>query len=93
MVEAVGFTATCEPVRLPGIHVYVFAPIAVSVVPPPLHTVGLLAVAKTVGSGATSSPTVKLPRQVPLCAVSVYMVEAPGLTVAVGPVMPPGFHV
>jgi hypothetical protein len=50
-VLTAGFTVTCAPVRGPGIHVYVTAPLAVNVVEAPLQLVA--DVMLRFGSGAT----------------------------------------
>ena len=53
-----GKTKTKEPVRLPGIVVYVFAPLDVIVAEEPLHIFGLEAVAFITGKLLTVTATV-----------------------------------
>jgi hypothetical protein len=58
VVVAVGETLTDEPVKLPGIHTYVAAPVAVSVAEPPTQIAEEEVLAVTVGSGFTVTETV-----------------------------------
>ena len=58
---AAGVTTTEVPVKLPGIQVYVVAPLAVSVVELPLQIVGDDAEAVTVGLGVTVINCVAVP--------------------------------
>jgi hypothetical protein len=53
VVVVVGETVTVVPLRLPGFHTYVVAPLPVSVVDEPLQIVVVLAVAVTVGVPTT----------------------------------------
>ncbi len=62
MVE-VGETETDEPVKLPGIHTYEVAPVAVSVAEPPTQIAEAEVLAATVGSGFTVTATVAVAEQ------------------------------
>jgi hypothetical protein len=53
VVVVVGETVTVVPVKFPGIHVYVVAPVAVIVVLLPEQIVAPLVVVATVGDGVT----------------------------------------
>jgi hypothetical protein len=70
VLVVVGETVTDDPVRDPGIHVYVDAPEAVIVVELPEQSVVLVAVVATVGSGFTVMVRVPVPVH-PLAAVPV----------------------
>ena len=50
---AVGETVIVAPVKLPGIHVYVVAPLAVIVVLPPIQILAVIVVVVTIGNGFT----------------------------------------
>lgn len=70
VVVVVGETITEEPVKLPGIHVYEVAPLAVSVVLLPTQTDVLEAVVVTVGVGFTVTVNTEVLVQ-PFAAVPV----------------------
>lgn len=85
---------TDAPVRLPGIHVYVVAPFAFSVVELPEQMVVLVAVAVTVGVGFTviSTVCVAVHPVAVVVPVTVYVVVVVGETVGEAPVRLPGIH-
>lgn len=70
VVVIAGETVTGFPESDPGIHVYVVAPFAVSVVELPEHSVVLVAETPTVGDGVTVTSTVCVDVQ-PFAAVPV----------------------
>jgi hypothetical protein len=82
---------------VPGLHVYVVAPLAVSATPLPEHIVDEAGVTVTVGSGVTVTVTVWLALHEPLVPVTVYVLVDAGLAVTVAPVVAlkpvPGAHV
>jgi hypothetical protein len=63
VVVAVGETEIDEPVKLPGIHTYVAAPVAVSVAEPPTQIADAEVLAVTEGSGFTVTETVAVAEQ------------------------------
>ena len=91
---AIGF-ALFALFKLPaGSHVYVLAPLAVSVVLAPEHIVPVPAVvAVMVGVAVTVTISVVEPEQPPLSPTKVYVVFEVGLTVIVGAESPLGDHV
>lgn len=93
VVVVVGDTVTDEPVKLPGIQLYVEAPLALSVVELPAQIVVLEAVVVTVGVGLTVIVRVDVFVQ-PFAAVpvTVYVVEDVGDTVTDEPVKLPGIQ-
>jgi len=70
-----------------GLHVYVVAPPALSVVELPEHMVGEVAVAVTVGVGLTVTVTVAVFVQPPVVPVTVYVVVVVTLLVTLAPVV------
>jgi hypothetical protein len=91
---AVGETVTGLPLRLPGSHTYVVAPEPVRSVEPPLHIVGLVAEAVTVGVGVTVTVICAwLVQPFAPVPVTVYVVVVVGVTVTGEPFRFPGFHV
>ena len=70
VVVVVGETVTEDPVKLPGIHVYDVAPLAVSVVLLPTQTEVFDAVVVTVGVGFTVTVNTEVLVQ-PFAAVPV----------------------
>jgi hypothetical protein len=70
-VFVAGVTTTVAPVKDPGIHVYVEAPLPVRVKDVPAHTVEEDAEAFTVGLGFTNSCTVLVLAQLPFDPVTV----------------------
>lgn len=92
VVFELGATARLEPGKLPGIQVYVLAPFAVSVVELPLHTEEAPET-ETLGMACTVIGSVVVAEQVPLVPVSVYVVEAAGVTVIEVVVRLPGCQV
>lgn len=94
MVVVVGETVTEAPDKLPGFHVYVVAPEAVSVEDPPAQIVVGEAVVVTVGVGLTVMFTDAVPVQ-PFAAVpvTVYVVVLAGeILFQVEPAWLPGFQ-
>ena len=91
VVVLVGLT-TGLPLRLPGIQVYVAAPLALKVDEAPTQIVVDDALATTVGNGLTVIVTVEVFVQ-PLAfvPVTVYVVVAVGVTIG-EPVKLPGIH-
>lgn len=71
VVVVVGDTVTVAPVKLPGFHTYVEAPVAVMEVLAPTQIVALVVVVVTVGSALTVITTVELLLPLPLVAVCV----------------------
>ena len=94
VVVVVGETVTVVPLRLPGFHTYVDAPLPVSVVLDPLQIVEVLAEAVTVGRPVTVTVTLLVFVQ-PFepTPVTVYVVVVVGETVTVVPLKLPGFQV
>ena len=71
-----------------GLHVYVLAPLAVSVVLLPLHIDGAAGVTLIAGLGFTVTVTVVvLLHPAALVPITVYVVVAAGLAVTVAPVV------
>ena len=70
VVVLVGAKFTVAPGKLPGCHVYVLAPDAVSSVLPPVHT-ALLPLIVSVGIACTLTETCPVDEQVPLLPVTV----------------------
>lgn len=93
VVVVVGETVTGEPLRLPGIQLYVAAPLPVSVVELPAQMVPPEVVVVTVGVGFTVMMRVAVAVQPLLVPVTVYVVVPVGVTVTVVPVRLPGIHV
>ena len=93
VVVTVGVTTTLGPESDPGIHPYVDAPVALSVVFPPVQIELFVAVGVTVGEGFTVMTRVAVLVQ-PLAAVPVttYVVVVVGETVTVVPVSDPGIQ-
>jgi len=93
VVVTVGVTTTLGPVSDPGIHKYVDAPVALSVVFPPVQIELFVAVGVTVGEGFTVMTRVAVLVQ-PFAAVPVttYVVVVVGETVTVVPVNDPGIQ-
>ena len=86
----VGLAVTVEPVvadnPVPGLHVYVLAPLALSAALPPMQIVAALTV--TVGLGLTVTVDVAVVVQPAAeVAVIVYAVVTVGLAVTVDPVV------
>jgi hypothetical protein len=70
------------------------APLPVRMTEEPEQSVGLDAVAVTVGVGLTVTRTVAVPEHpAPLVPVTVYTVVLAGVTLTAAPVRPPGFQV
>jgi hypothetical protein len=67
----VGETTIAELVIVPGIHVYVAAPITASVVELPLHIVELIGANTNAGVGETAIGMVLVDTQAPLTVVKV----------------------
>jgi hypothetical protein len=86
----VGDTFMVPPVKLPGIHVYVHAPVNIQVTLPPLQIVVLDGLAAIVGVGVTLIVMVFVELQLPLNPVTVYEPVPVGLTVITGVVCAPG---
>jgi len=78
-VGACGFTMTLAPVRLPGVQVYVSAPLALRFTGSPWHTMVAEAAALMVGIGSALTITVAEPAQVPSLTASEYTVDVVGL--------------
>ena len=91
VVLAVGDTVTDEPDKLPGLHTYVEAPLALNEVLPPTQIAEFVELAVTVGNGLTVIVRVAVPTQpaddVP---VTVYVVVVVGDTVTDEPDKLPG---
>lgn len=71
VVVVVGDTEMLLPLKLPGIHVYAAAPVAVSVVDPPIQTLLCAADAVTTGDGDTLSTNVAVALHPPVVPVTV----------------------
>ena len=93
VVEMVGHTCASEAVILPGIQVYEFPPVAVSVAQLPGQTAVGFATAVLVGSGLTTSMTVRVELHPEVRPVTVYVVVTVGDTTTVPVVRLPGIHV
>lgn len=93
VVVVVGDTVTDAPVKLPGIQLYVEAPVALSVVELPTQMLLLAAVLDTFGAGLTVIVRVEVLVQ-PFAAVpvTVYVVVVVGETVTDEPVKLPGIQ-
>lgn len=81
------------PVKLPGIQVYVLAPLAERLVVAPVQMVAVDAEAVTTGNGFTLIVSVRVFVQLPFAPVTVYVVIIVGVTTTVAPLNEPGFHV
>jgi hypothetical protein len=93
VVEALGETEIDAPVWLPGDQAYVVAPLAVNNVDSPLHIIGSLVLAKTLGSVLTVTVIMLVLTQPALLVpVTVYVVVAVGDTVIEDPDKLPGNH-
>lgn len=88
-----GLTVTVAPVKLPGIQVYVTAPLAVNVVLLPEHMLADDAEAVIVGFGFTVKLSVRVLTHIPLAPTKVYVVLTVGDTTTVDVVDPPGNQV
>lgn len=88
----VGEAATVAPVvplnPVAGDHEYVVAPLAVSVVLPPVQMVLESGVTVITGSGVTVTVVVAVDEQLPVVPVTVYVVVLVGLAVTFAPVVP-----
>lgn len=94
MVLMVGLTATLDPVKAPGFHVYVIAPLAVKVADNPEQTAVEEDVAVIVGIGFTFRFIVELPVQPNEdVATTLYTVVIVGFTITLLVKAPPGFQV
>lgn len=93
VVVVAGETDTGDPLRLPGIQLYVAAPLPVRVVVLPAQIVPPEVVVVTVGVGFTVMVRVAVAVQPLLVPVTVYVVVPVGVTVTVVPVRLPGIHV
>jgi hypothetical protein len=92
VVVADGLTITLVPVSEPGIHVYVVAPAAVSVVELPLQIVEADADTVTVGVMTTVTVTCAVEVQPPRSPVTVYVVVTAGETLTTVPDKEPGIQ-
>ena len=93
VVVVVGDTVTDEPVKLPGIQLYVDAPLAVRVVELPAQIVALDADVDTVGAVLTVIARVDVfVHPLALVPVTVYVVVDVGDTVTDEPVKLPGIQ-
>lgn len=93
VVVVVGETVTEVPLSDPGIHVYVVAPLPVSVAELPEQIVAPVEEIDTVGCAPTVMATVLVPVQpLPAVPVRVYVVVEPGVTVTEEPLSEPGIH-
>lgn len=93
VVGTAGETTTALPVREPGIHVYVVAPVAVKVALFPLQTVVAVLLTLTVGVVLTVRLTVRVTEQLPLDPVTEYTVVEVGFTTMEEVVKEPGIQV
>jgi hypothetical protein len=94
VVVVAGDSVIEVPVKLPGIQVYVDAPLAVRVVKLPLQIVPLDVEAATTGNELTVTVNVAVfVHPGPVEPVTVYVVVAEGLTVTEVPDKFPGIHV
>ena len=93
VVVVVGETVTGDPLRLPGIQLYVAAPLPVMVVELPAQMVPPEVVVVTVGVGLTVMVRVAVDVQPLLVPVTVYVVVPVGVTVTVVPLRLPGIQV
>ena len=93
VVVVPGVTVTDVPLKPPGFHEYVVAPLPVSTDDCPEQMAAGEALAVTVGTGFTVTVTVAVlvhpPAPVP---ITVYIVVIAGVTVTDVPLRPPGFH-
>lgn len=92
VVVVVGDTVTGDPVRLPGIHPYVDAPVPVRVVELPEQIVAPLVVVPTVGEVFTAIICVTVELHPVLVPVTVYVVVVVGETVTDVPLKLPGIQ-
>ncbi len=94
VVVVVGVTITLVPVKAPGFHVYVDAPLAVKVELPPEQIIVGEADATMVGVEVTFIVIVFVDEQpAAFEPITVYVVFAVGVTTVVVPVNAPGFQV
>ncbi len=94
VVVTVGLTETGFPVRLPGFHEYVAAPVADNAAVAPRQMAVGLAEAVTVGFGTTLTIAVVRPMHPSaLVPLTVYVVVEPGETFWLEPIRFPGFQV
>ena len=87
-----GETDTLVPDKPPGIQLYVFPPVPVSVVDAPLQIVGKEALAEIVGEVFTVTVTVLEFVHPLVVPVTVYVVVETGETVTLVPDKLPGIH-